>query len=106
MKIRSRNKRPYSSAFTGTSTLNYDKENKEHKLTFPSPDTTRALFELFYLRQLANQRSTIQQPTIPLRRLLRHWSNVPNQSSGSWILFLCNIKETHALICKRQMEIK
>ena len=102
MKIRSRNKRPYSSAFTGTSTLNYDKENKEHKLTFPSPDTTRALFELFYLRQLANQRSTIQQPTIPLR----HWSNVPNQSSGSWILFLCNIKGTHALICKRQMEIK
>ena len=83
MEIRSRNKRPYSSAFTGTSTLNYDKENKEHKLTFPSPDTTRALFELFYLRQLANQRSTIQQPTIPLRRLLRHWSNVPNQSSGS-----------------------
>ena len=63
MKIRSRNKRPYSSAFTGTSTSNYDKENKEHKLTFPSPDTTRALFELFYLRQLANQRSTTNNST-------------------------------------------
>ena len=48
MKIRSRNKRPYYSAFTGTSTLNYDKENKEHKLTFfPSPNTTRALFESY-----------------------------------------------------------
>lgn len=64
MKIPSRNKRPHYSAFPGTSTVNYGKENKERQLTLLCP---------LYIRASNNPRAalnilfvTTSQPTFTL----------------------------------------